>query len=190
MVNETQMIMNGTSIKLTATYGREPFLFAKAQETWYLEDVGRKSGNKGMNEFLSGASMTVAFGVLYFLNGSPLWLILGVFTGLVPMFEGLSRVTRDSDDDREEHTAASRVGQAYQEKEILRVAKSENGVLTPTVAALKTSLSIEQAERILQRFAEKGYAELNITEQGRLEYVFPEFVPRITHEPEPDADDE
>lgn len=127
--------------------------------------------------------MTVAFGLLYFLNGSPLWLILGVFTGVVPMFEGLSRAARESDEERGEYPTVSRIGQAYQEKEILRVAKAENGVLTPTVAALKTSLSIEQAEQILQRFAEKGYAELNVTDYGRLEYVFPEFVPRVPHEP-------
>ncbi len=165
-------------------------LFAKSVELWYLNRVGRKNRNKGLNEFLSGASMTVAFGLLYFLNGSPLWLILGVFTGVVPMFEGLSRYAREPGDEREEHTPVSRIGQAYQEKEILRVAKAESGVLTPTVAALKTSLSIEQAEQILQRFVEKGYAELNITEQGRLEYVFPEFVPRLPNQPQADPEDE
>ncbi len=141
-----------------------------------------------MNQFLSGASMTVAFGLLYFVNGSPLWLILGVFTGVLPMFEGLSRVAREPRGEGDEAGAPSRIGYAYQEKEILRVAKAERGVLTPTVAALKTSLSIEQAEQILQRFAEKGYAELNVTDQGRLEYVFPEFVPRLADESAPHSD--
>ncbi len=144
--------------------------------------MGGKDRSKGMNQFLSGASMTVAFGLLYFVNGSPLWLILGVFTGVVPMFEGLSRVAREPHGNSDDSVTPSRIGYAYQEKEILRVAKAERGVLTPTVAALKTSLSIEQAEQILQRFAEKGYAELNVTDQGRLEYVFPEFVPRLADE--------
>ncbi len=72
-------------------------------------------------------------------------------------------------------TEAPKIARVRQEKEILRVAKTEHGRITPAVAALKSSCSIEEANQILDSIVEKGYAQMDVDDNGRIVYLFPEF---------------
>ena len=65
------------------------------------------------------------------------------------------------------------------EKQILLAAKEENGVVTPALIALKTELSIQEAEKKLDEMAQNGYTMMQIRANGRIEYEFPEFMPRL-----------
>jgi predicted transcriptional regulator len=65
------------------------------------------------------------------------------------------------------------------EKQILLAAKEENGIVTPALVALKTELSIQEAEKMLDDMAQNGYTVMQVRESGRIEYEFPEFMPRL-----------
>ena len=107
------------------------------------------------------------------------------FAGTLPMIKGLTSLVFGR-----QRLAASvppqvggatdpAPGRANAERQILMVAKEEQGWVTPALAALKTDISIDNAERILQSMAEKGHATMHVTDEGRVEYRFPEFAPRL-----------
>ncbi len=43
------------------------------------------------------------------------------------------------------------------------------------MVALKTELSIEEAQGLLEQMARKGYAVMHLRDNGRIEYEFPQF---------------
>jgi hypothetical protein len=140
-----------------------------------------KKSNKGLNEVISGFTMMAVFGGLWLFMDWNLWLIPFVFAGLLPVIRGLGLVINRRTSARERRFLEQRKT-AYIERQILRAAKKSKGILTPAEVALGTSLSIEEAERQLQRFAEKGYAGMDVTEDGRIIYRFPEFLPENRNE--------
>ena len=76
-------------------------------------------------------------------------------------------------------TSPGKPSVASVDKQILLAAKEENGVVTPALIALKTDLSIQEAEKKLDEMAQNGYTMMQIRENGRIEYEFPEFMPRL-----------
>ncbi len=62
------------------------------------------------------------------------------------------------------------------EKEVLLAAKKYNGKITPVEVAVESSLSVEEAEQILKKMADKGYASLEVSEGGLLFYEFSGFL--------------
>ena len=62
------------------------------------------------------------------------------------------------------------------EKTILRAAKKNRGRTTPAEIALESDLSMEQAQKYLEKLASKGYAEMRVKKSGVIVYVFPEFL--------------
>ena len=42
--------------------------------------------------------------------------------------------------------------------------------------ALESDLSIEQAQKALEKLASKGFAEMRVKKSGVIVYIFPEFV--------------
>lgn len=62
------------------------------------------------------------------------------------------------------------------EKTILRVAKKNGGIATPSEVALESDASAEEAQAALDKLANKGFAELRVRKSGALAYVFPEFL--------------
>ncbi len=61
------------------------------------------------------------------------------------------------------------------EKQVLLVAQQENGKVTPALIALKSDLSLDRAEKILEKMVKLGHATMNILDADRIEYEFPEF---------------
>ena len=58
------------------------------------------------------------------------------------------------------------------EKQLLKaLGREPRGKLTVVGTSLESSLSVEEAERMLQRLAAKGYLEITV-EHGRLYYAF------------------
>lgn len=131
----------------------------------------------------SGIIFTVGFGIAWlarFGAGKPGWFFVFpmLFAGVLPMVEGIRRQVRSR---RSKPAAAQpkKPGVTSVEKQILLAAKEENGVVTPALIALKTELSIQEAEKKLDEMAQSGYAMMQIRENGRIEYEFPEFKPRL-----------
>lgn len=142
------------------------------------------SKRAGIAELFSGLGAVVLFGAVYALTGSRFFVFIGVIAGVLPIIRGLSKLlqVRVGSQERKQLSAAR---SQMKERTVLRLAKAETGRLTPAVVAVNSELTLDDAEAQLREFADKGYAELNVTEDGRIEYVFPEFLPKPELEPPP-----
>ncbi len=141
----------------------------------YFTHVASK--RTGIAELFSGLGAMVFLGALYAITGSGIFVFFGVIVGVLPAIRGLSKLlqARVGSQERKQLQAAR---SETRERTVLRLAKAESGRLTPAVVAVNSELTIDDAEAQLREFADKGYAELNVTEDGRIEYLFPEFLPR------------
>lgn len=59
---------------------------------------------------------------------------------------------------------------------VLNIAKENGGYLTPAVFSLQASVSIEEAKQILDKYIERGIAQIEVTNEGIVKYVFPELI--------------
>ncbi len=59
---------------------------------------------------------------------------------------------------------------------VLNLAKENGGYLTPTVFSLRASVSIEEAKQILDKYIERGIAQIEVTDEGIVKYIFPELI--------------
>jgi hypothetical protein len=59
---------------------------------------------------------------------------------------------------------------------VLRVARRMNGVVTVADIGVETTMTIDQAERVLDDFSRRGIAELRVRDDGTHQYVFPSFA--------------
>lgn len=140
----------------------------------YLEYVGKRR-NRLIQELISSLSTSFIFGALWAVSGSGIWLFVGLFAGVFPALGSAGKLLAELSDQRRLAKEAPKMARARQEKELLRVAKMENGSITPAVAALRTSCSVDEADEILQTLASKGYATMEVDDNGRIYYSFPEF---------------
>lgn len=67
--------------------------------------------------------------------------------------------------------------QIQNERIVLNIARKNNGVVTPSLLTIESSLSIDKSEELLQNLASRGIATMDIQESGRVEYTFIEFLP-------------
>lgn len=136
--------------------------------------MGKKQKKGASESLVSGLVMTCGFGLAWYLTGWWFWVFPMVFAGILPAFEGLRRMLFNYEQGKKEKLTPEQK-QAFVEKELLSLAQSEGGKVTPALAAIKTSLTTERAEELLQDFAKKGYASMEVTKDGRVEFIFPEF---------------
>ena len=134
-----------------------------------------RSSSRG--SIATGLVFTAAFGIAWAVTGLWFFVFPFVFAGVLPLVNGLLALPRGRGE--ASRRAAPDAALASREKQVLQAARDEKGIVTPTVVALKTELSIQEAEKMLEEMARKGYALMRVTESGRLEYEFPEFVPRL-----------
>ena len=120
--------------------------------------------------------MVAVFGTLWFFLGHSFWIFPLIFVGVLPVIRGMGRLVSERSERRRIEQKAPQLTAADREKEILRAAQLEGGRITPATAALRTSCSIEEAEKILEGLAGKGYVNAEILPSGRIEYQFPEFM--------------
>jgi hypothetical protein len=118
---------------------------------------------------------TLAFGLAWYLTRQ-WWLVFPlVFAGILPLVEGLRRLARDRPPPPARAAEQAQLTTAQAEKQILITAREAKGIVTPAMVALKTELSIEEAQGLLEQMARKGYAVMHLRDNGRIEYEFPEF---------------
>lgn len=135
-----------------------------------IESRRRKSPGASLT---SGLVFTAAFGIAWYVTRQWFFVFPLVFAGLMPLVEGLRRLASD----RSRPQLPNTTGGTSPEKQILLVAKEQKGVVTPALIALKSDLSIQEAEKALEEMARRGYAQIRVTDSGRIEYEFPEFMP-------------
>jgi predicted transcriptional regulator len=62
------------------------------------------------------------------------------------------------------------------ERAILKLAKTNKGILTASELALAANIPIEEAKRDLDAMISKGFAELRVRQSGTLVYTIPDFM--------------
>ena len=62
------------------------------------------------------------------------------------------------------------------ERTILKLAKENKGILTVSEVALGANIPIEEAKKLLETLASKGFAELRVRKSGSLVYVIPDMA--------------
>ena len=72
-------------------------------------------------------------------------------------------------------------GQAVRVKEsiehtVLKLAKTNKGIITSSELALAANASIEEAKKALDNMVTKGHAELRVRQSGTLVYVIPDLL--------------
>ena len=131
---------------------------------------------KGASEsVVTGLAFIAVFGVLWAVVGGWWWIFPLMFAGVLPTVEGIRRLLAE----RSQKKVDPQQRETLDEKEVLKIAQMENGTVTPSLIALKSSLTIERAEEVLQKLAARGYTSMEVTEDGRVQYEFPEFRRRI-----------
>jgi hypothetical protein len=129
----------------------------------------------GVAEFFSGLGAVVLFSSLYLFLRINIFLFVGVFAGVLPMIRGMSKMVQARVGKQEKQQIEGQTNQTH-ERIVLSLARSERGKITPAMVAVNSSLSLEDAEKQLQALVDKGYASLEVTDDGRLLYVFAEFL--------------
>lgn len=62
------------------------------------------------------------------------------------------------------------------DQEILHLAAERHGVVSPSRVAIRAEVGPEKARDQLDRLVKQGFAEVQVTRQGLMVYVFPEFL--------------
>ena len=132
---------------------------------------------KARDEFISGLTMTIAFGTIWLIFGSNFWIFPMVFAGLIPCVRGGIRFFTGRSLSSGKPTKLIKNDTGSLERQILSVAKAENGRITPAVIALNSNVTLEEAEKTLEDMVKRGYASMEVRDSGTVEYVFPEFIP-------------
>lgn len=72
------------------------------------------------------------------------------------------------------------------ERVILKTAKDNQGIVTPSEVAIESGMSIDQAKDALEKLVTKGHADIRVSKSGSMVYFFQEFSKGIDH---PDLED-
>ena len=134
-----------------------------------------------MQAFLTGLGLCVVFGVLMQFTHIGFFIFPLIFAGILPTIEGFRRMrlNRSSGNSisRELFRQKQKLKKIPPEKQILQIAREEQGKVTPAIIALKSNIPLEKAEKMLNTMAKKGHAVLYVTDTGRMIYEFPDFLP-------------
>lgn len=142
-------------------------------------------GVAGLHRFYLGKPVS---GVFFLLTG-------GLF-GLGTIYDALTmpqqvrsarvsqRLGRILDDERAEDGYRDRTGRSDVrsakprpvDQEILHLAAERHGVVSPSRVAIRAEVGPEKARDQLDRLVKQGFAEVQVTRQGLVVYVFPEFL--------------
>ncbi|MBN1686863.1 MAG: hypothetical protein JW852_09430 [Spirochaetales bacterium] len=132
---------------------------------------------KARDEFISGLTMTIAFGALWIFLGSGFWVFPMVFAGIIPLVRGGFRYFSHRKLPGKRNQELLEEKTVNIERAILSVAKAQKGRITPALVALNTNASLEDAQSALEDMVKHGYASMDVRDNGTVEYVFQEFLP-------------
>lgn len=96
-------------------------------------------------------------------------ILLALIIGVAPVVGGvlLLQSTR-------RHTTKSHMD--AMERTVLQLARAAGGELTAATVATSSTLSLEEAQQILQQLNLKGVNSMDVSDAGILVYRFPEFL--------------
>lgn len=104
------------------------------------------------------------------------FMVLGLLFGAIPLVKGTRLAVRAVVQRKESRQIALDKKAEGLHRVILRVAQAHGGKVTPTLVALNSNLTLDEADEALGAMASKGFAEMNIKDSGTIEYFFPELT--------------
>ena len=126
-------------------------------------------------QLITGLCWAGGWGVAGVLLGWS-WVVFPAFLfGVIPAVQaGVKLYTRRGVDAVQLPQAPSK---ASREKQIMRLARSKKGRLTPMEVAVDSSFSLAEAEELLDAMATAGHVRMEVDHDGRVHYEFPAFLP-------------
>jgi hypothetical protein len=137
----------------------------------------RKRQRKLEAQLTSGLTFAGVFGALLLFHGGWYWIFPLAFAGVMPALQAGFELWR------RRRSGVARPARPDPQKEVLRVAREYRGRVTASMVALDTPLSIAESERTLDEMARHGHAGVTVTEDGRVQYEFREFLPADRESP-------
>lgn len=67
------------------------------------------------------------------------------------------------------------------ERVILKTAKNNQGIVTPSEVAVESGMSIDKAKDALEKLVNKGHADIRVSKSGSMVYFFQEFSKGADH---------
>ena len=132
----------------------------------------RKKRKQAEGQLASGLTFSAVFGALLLFQGGWWWIFPLAFAGVLPAVQAFLSLRRLGGRPR-----SPAVNAPDPQKEVLRIARRQSGRVTATVVALDTPLSVAESERTLDEMVRNGHASMAVSDDGRVEYEFREFLP-------------
>ena len=132
----------------------------------------RKERKQAEGELASGLTFSAVFGALLLFQGGWFWIFPLAFAGVLPAVKGILSLRRIR--------SAPRLHEPVRpdpQTEVLKIARRQNGRVTPALVAVDSALSVAEAERALDEMVRGGHAAMVVADDGRVEYEFREFLP-------------
>ena len=120
--------------------------------------------------------MIAVFSALWYFIGGGFWIFPLVFAGVLPCVRGGVRFFTDLRLRGERRKQLPVRKEEGIERAILTAAREANGRVTPAIIALNTNITLENAEKALEGMVKRGYASMDVRDNGTVEYVFTEFL--------------
>jgi hypothetical protein len=136
-------------------------------------------GTLGFHRFYMGR---IGTGFLWFFTGGLAWI--GALTDLFRMQELVDGANARAEYERAlKDRAYRRVAERERktgpaetlERKVLKAASNRAGMVTAAQVALEADVSVEEAQKELERLAAGGFCEMRIRETGAIIYRFAEF---------------
>ena len=109
--------------------------------------------------------------------GFPFWIWILVALGAGSLIRGVTRLAAKNKKIRESKPN-SKKRKLELENKILRTAQKLGGKVTVARTALQIDAPIEETETILNSLASRGHANVEVSSEGQVLYIFPDFLDR------------
>jgi hypothetical protein len=144
------------------------------------DEKGHRRPRSNIESIVTGLVIGGGFIAWWAFNGHADWALIGAFFGgLLPVSRGVSGLITA----RGAAPGVKRLGEKERslenERAVLQMARNSGGRLTPGLVALDCSMSVEEAERVLDGLVKKGHSSMMVRDDGRIEYEFSEFLPAL-----------
>ena len=128
-------------------------------------------------QITSGLTASVIFGLLFLFIRGWFWIFPFVFAGILPIIRGGMNLLSEKVVEVDKQKRVPFNNKAYREREILKIAQKENGRVSPSMLTLKLGCSIEEAQKSLEDLVMSNTAKMEVLDDGRIDYTFPDFLP-------------
>lgn len=109
--------------------------------------------------------------------GFPLWGLIPVAIGAGAFIRGISRLVAKSKKMIDSKPNAKK-RKLELENKVLKAAQKAGGKVTVARTALFIDAPIEETETILNSLASRGHANVEVSSEGQVLYMFPDFLDR------------